>query len=231
MRCFNPREIIFHLLKHGVEFRLCFRDDVGIAPEPPLLDRFTGLGYRHVGYKPSLIDHGVYEMLRERFLGSTRGRAALFAGGIVGRLARLIVDEDLACLGPSHEVFMTGIRLWDGQSSEAYWDDELTDQDIDLICGVYEIATDDDPQTSKMSWWPKPHPFSLSGLNTGWWSPDCERWFQQRLAVIKSGRANLYTQTQWKHMLKFYKKSREIGIANEKIAAQFLTAALSNGAR
>ncbi|KAJ7085096.1 hypothetical protein C8R44DRAFT_651312 [Mycena epipterygia] len=140
MRCFNPREIIFHLLKHGVEFRLCFRDDVGIAPEP-LLDRFTGLGYRHVGYKPSLIDHGVYEMLRERFLGSTRGRAALFAGGIVGRLARLIVDEDLACLGPSHEVFMTGIRLWDGQSSEAYWDDELTDQDIDLICGVYEIAT------------------------------------------------------------------------------------------
>ncbi|KAJ7465195.1 hypothetical protein FB451DRAFT_1041898, partial [Mycena latifolia] len=85
--------------------------------------------------------YGVYVTLRERFLESPRGRAALFSGVIVGRLARLIVDENLASLGPSNEVFMTGVRLWNGQSSTAYWDDTLTDQEIDLICGVYEIAT------------------------------------------------------------------------------------------
>ncbi|KAJ7437530.1 hypothetical protein FB451DRAFT_1305503 [Mycena latifolia] len=137
-----PREIIFHLLAFGVEFRVCIRDDLGVEPPIPFRYDYTGLGYRCKGYQPTVVDHGVYVTLRERFLESPRGRAALFSGGIVGRLARLIVDEDLASLGPSNEVFMTGVRLWDGQSSTAYWDDTLTDQEIDLICGVYEIATD-----------------------------------------------------------------------------------------
>jgi hypothetical protein len=80
-------------------------------------------------------------MLRNRFLASPRGCAALFVGGIVARLARLVVDQELASLGPTSEVLRTGMRLWDGQSSAAYWDDVLTEQEIDLICGVYEIAT------------------------------------------------------------------------------------------
>ncbi|KAJ7778000.1 hypothetical protein DFH07DRAFT_689013, partial [Mycena maculata] len=81
-------------------------------------------------------------------------------------------------------------------------DDGLTDQEIGLICGVYDVgtgATNDDPQTSRISWWPLPHAFRSSGLNTGWWSPDCEVWFQQRQAAIKRGTAKLLTQTEWKH--------------------------------
>ncbi|KAJ7082216.1 hypothetical protein B0H15DRAFT_785811, partial [Mycena belliarum] len=135
------QEVIYHLLQHGVEFRVCIRHSVGIEPIIPIPDRFTGLGYRRKGYKPTSADHGVYVEQREDFLRSPRGRAALFAGGIIGRLARLIVDESLASMGPSREVLTTGVRLWDGCSSAAYWDDNLTDQDIDLICGVYEIAT------------------------------------------------------------------------------------------
>ncbi|KAJ7075239.1 hypothetical protein B0H15DRAFT_961708 [Mycena belliarum] len=135
------QEVIYHLLQHGVEFRVCIRHSVGIEPIIPIPDRFTGLGYRRKGYKPTSADHGVYVEQREDFLRSPRGRAALFAGGIIGRLAQLIVDESLASMGPSREVLTTGVRLWDGCSSAAYWDDNLTDQDIDLICGVYEIAT------------------------------------------------------------------------------------------
>ncbi|KAJ7676145.1 hypothetical protein B0H17DRAFT_945641 [Mycena rosella] len=199
-----------------------------MEPKPPLADRFSGLGYRHPDYKPTAVDHGVYEMLWERFLRSPRGRAALFASGVVGCLARLVVDEDLASLGPSGEVFETGARFWDGRSLTAYWDDALTDQEIELICGVYKIATGttDDPQTTKISWWPKPITFSTLGLNMGWWSPDCERWFQQRLLIIKSGNAKLHTQKQWKRTIKFFQKSRQVAIANEKAAAQFLTSVL-----
>ncbi|KAJ7719527.1 hypothetical protein DFH07DRAFT_761111 [Mycena maculata] len=225
----DPQEIIFHLLEHGVEFRVCCRDAVGIAPEPPLAFRYSGLGYRRAGYTPTFEDYGVYMDLRDSFFDCPRGRAALFAGGVVGRLARDRVNEDLASLGPTADVFMTGVRFWDGQSSTAYWDDGLTDQEIGLICGVYDVgtgATNDDPQTSRISWWPLPHVFRSSGLNTGWWSPDCEVWFQQRQAAIKRGTAKLLTQTEWKHVTKYYKKTREVAIASEMVAGQFLSEAL-----
>ncbi|KAJ7666671.1 hypothetical protein DFH06DRAFT_1383929 [Mycena polygramma] len=168
----DPREIIYHLLKHGVEFRLCLRamssSRVPLPPPP------TGLGHRRADFKPTFADYEMYVTLRDRFLTSPRGRAALFAGGIVGQLARQIVDEKTASRGPSSDVFLNGICLCDGHSEGAYWDDVLTEQNIDLICGVYEVATGrinkttQDPQTSQISWWPKPNAFSSSGLNTGW---------------------------------------------------------------
>ncbi|KAJ7731460.1 hypothetical protein DFH07DRAFT_968786 [Mycena maculata] len=203
----DPQEIIFHLLEHGVEFRVCCRDAIGIAPEPPLVFRYSGLGYRRAGYTPTFEDYGVYMDLRGSFFDCPRGRAALFAGGIVGRLAQDRVNEDLASLGPTTDVFMT---------------------EIGLICGVYDVGTghvnktNDDPQTSRISWWPLPHAFRSSGLNTGWWSPDCEVWFQQRQAAIKRGTAKLLTQTEWKHVTKYYKKTREVAIASEMVAGQFL---------
>lgn len=67
---------------------------------------------------------------------------------------------------------------------------------------------------------------SASGLNVGWWSPDCEHWFRQRLAVIRSGKAELHKQADWKRFLKYYKKTREVAEANEKIAAEYLKARL-----
>ncbi|KAJ6546580.1 hypothetical protein B0H10DRAFT_1768801, partial [Mycena sp. CBHHK59/15] len=69
-----------------------------------------------------------------------------------------------------------------------YWDDELTAQEIDLICGVYQVATG----------WPKPVAWYASGLSTGWWSPDCERWYQKRLGLIRNDQGVLMTQTEWK---------------------------------
>ncbi|KAJ7664375.1 hypothetical protein DFH06DRAFT_986073 [Mycena polygramma] len=198
------------------------------VPRPPSPPRFTGLGRRRVDFKPTIADYEMYVTLRDRFLTSPRGRAALFAGGIVGQLARQIVDEKVASLGPSPDVFLNGICLCDGHSEGAYWDDVLTEQDIDLICGVYEVATGrinkttQDPQTSQISWWPKPTAFSSSGLNTGWWSPDCDHWFEERLSKIKSGTAKLHTQTEWKRYIRFYKKSHDIAIANERISNEFL---------
>jgi hypothetical protein len=85
---------------------------------------------------------------------------------------------------------------------------------------------DHEEQTTRVSWWPKPHVMSASGLNVGWWSPDCEHWFRQRLAVIRSGNTQLHKQADWKHFLRYYKKTREVAEANEKIAAEYLKAKL-----
>ncbi|KAJ7872876.1 hypothetical protein B0H14DRAFT_2344529 [Mycena olivaceomarginata] len=135
------QEIIFNLVQLGVEFRICIRDRSSIVPRPPLADGYTGLGCRRVGYKPTHLDFTIYRDLCWEFFLSPRGRAALFAGGIIGRLAREMVPEALACLGPTSEVPPTGVCLWDGHSLMAYWDDTLTSQEIDLICGVYAIPT------------------------------------------------------------------------------------------
>ncbi|KAJ6627300.1 hypothetical protein B0H10DRAFT_1941425 [Mycena sp. CBHHK59/15] len=133
--------------------------------------------------------------LRQEGAESPRGHAARFTGGIISCLARQVVNDDIACLGPTADVFNNG--------------------EIDLICGVYQVATgqhdtgtEDGMQKTNVSWWPKPVAWHASGFNTGWWSPDCE--------------SVLLTQTQWKHNIRFVQKSRTIGLANERIAAEFL---------
>ncbi|KAJ6540100.1 hypothetical protein B0H10DRAFT_1822927 [Mycena sp. CBHHK59/15] len=192
--------------------------------EPQVIRRQYGLGFRPSGYTPTSVDYAVYRRQRDDFLNSARGRAALFAGGIIGRLARYVVDDNYACSGPSDEVFETGLRLWDGESHTAYWDDTLTLQEIDLICGAYRVQTEEDGEQKKsISWWPKPNAFNSSGLNIGWWSPDCERWFQKRLADIEKDQATLHTASEWKRVIRFKQKSREVSLANDKISAIFLS--------
>ncbi|KAK7046279.1 hypothetical protein R3P38DRAFT_2507877 [Favolaschia claudopus] len=139
-------DIILNLLSYGIEFHVCVHRWASFHHQCSGMGRYghqyTGLGYRRVGYRPTALDHQRYEELRNDFLLSPRGRAALFAGGIVGRLAResfVMVKE--ACRGPSSEASYTGLQLWDGHRPTAYWDDFLTEEDIDLICGVYEIGT------------------------------------------------------------------------------------------
>ncbi|KAF7335604.1 hypothetical protein MVEN_02215000 [Mycena venus] len=204
------QEIVFHLFQRGVEFHLCFRGPLHPQPRPPHLQ--TGLGY-----------------VRDAFLRSPRGRAARFAGGIIGRLSQDVMDDELAARGPSDEMFENGVRFWDGQSQTAFWDDDLTPEEMDLICGVYVVKTglkssaeNDGWQKKEVSWWPKPGAFFLSGLNIGWWSPDCERWFQKRLLEIEHDRAQLWTQIEWKHKIRFIQKSRQVMLANEKLAAEYL---------
>jgi len=41
-----------------------------------------------------------------------------------------------------------------------------------------------------------------SGLNVGYWSPDCERWFQERLSDIRAGKAKLRTAQDWRTSIK-----------------------------
>ncbi|KAJ7755280.1 hypothetical protein DFH07DRAFT_773398 [Mycena maculata] len=230
----NLQEIVHELLGRGIEFRLCFQAPVGTEPSVPIFLRQSGLGFRPAGYRPTFVDYGIYCWHRDNFFESPHGRAARFAGGVIGRLARHNVLEHSACMGPTDGVFETGVHLWDGESSTAYWDDALTPQEIDLICGAYIIPTgqssaaeEDGQQKKTMSWWPKPNAFYHSGMNICWWSPDCERWFQKCLKLLENNQAPLWTQAEWKHKIRFIQKSRDVALANERIACEYLGTRLS----
>ncbi|KAJ7738608.1 hypothetical protein B0H16DRAFT_1307131 [Mycena metata] len=219
----DVRDIATCLREYGAEFRVCIRDRVYANPRPPNLSEYTGLGFRKENYTPTVVDYRVYVAQLTDFLRSERGVLALQAGGILGRLAKFAVNTNLMCLRPGPDVFRTGIRLWDGRSSTAYWDNCLTMDEINLICGVYEIGTVTDvKQTTQISWWPKPAMFEKSGMNIGWWSADCERWFLAREALIKENRAKLYTSKEWKSGLRFFTQPHKIAVSNERICAEFL---------
>lgn len=73
-----------------------------------------------------------------------------------------------------------------------------------------------------MLWWPKPSAWESSGLNVGYWSPDCENWYQRRLQTIRDGNATLRSGTQWKDAMKMQKKTRPLVQANTTLAHDFL---------
>jgi hypothetical protein len=74
-----------------------------------------------------------------------------------------------------------------------------------------------------MSWWPKQNIFLKSGLWPGYWSPQCEEWFQTRLSHIQEHRASLRTSTQWPKHLRYYKqKTVPFVLANAKASAAYL---------
>ena len=63
----------------------------------------------------------------------------MLKGGIVWHLSWDAVRIEEALGGPSPEVFQTGNWFL---SDRAYlWDDELSEDELNLICGVYKVFT------------------------------------------------------------------------------------------
>ncbi|KAJ3721388.1 hypothetical protein DFJ43DRAFT_1004458 [Lentinula guzmanii] len=186
------------------------------------------LGFRPAGFSPTLQDYHAYEVLRDDFLCSARGRAALLAGGIVARLARDAVNEQDVYDGPTENALQEGehvLCVWEEGKHFALWDDNLTEEEIDLICGTYEVATGMDGihQTAARSWWPRPGAWRSCGLNCGYWSRDAESWFQNRLNVIRAPGQSLALMTipEWHSRLKFH-KAHTLSKKNEGLALEYL---------
>jgi hypothetical protein len=134
-------EIIEKLLGRNISFSVCSRhQQIRVGP-PPGRQMYSGLGFRSQRYAPDAHNYQSYVAIREQFLRSPRGRCAKSYGGIVGRLACTLISDAEVLRGPTDEVTVDGLCMWDGHSEYAYWDDYLTDQEIDLICGVYHIST------------------------------------------------------------------------------------------
>ncbi|SJL15608.1 uncharacterized protein ARMOST_19111 [Armillaria ostoyae] len=119
----------------------------------------------------------------------------------------------------------------DGESGASYWDDQLTDDEINLLCGVYMVETGrrdgNDQQRTMLSWFPKPAAWATSGLNVGFWTSDCESWYQKRLQENMSESAVLRSTNQWRHSLRFLKRSQRVAETNEKLASLFLNSIIT----
>ncbi|KJA15386.1 hypothetical protein HYPSUDRAFT_103586, partial [Hypholoma sublateritium FD-334 SS-4] len=91
-----------------------------------------GLGTRPASFQPTVADYNEYLRRREDLLRGPRGRAALMHGGLVSRIAREVLDVDTVLDGPS----LNSITV--GQHGRfLLFDDRLTLNDLDIICGVY----------------------------------------------------------------------------------------------
>lgn len=77
-------------------------------------------------------------------------------------------------------------------------------------------------QVAEMSWWPKPNAWEKSGLNVGYWSADCESWYQRRLENIRTSKVELRSGGGWKQAMRLQKKARHLVDAYEEAAGMFL---------
>ncbi|KAJ7097627.1 hypothetical protein C8R44DRAFT_989000 [Mycena epipterygia] len=223
-------QVALNLVARGISFNTFSQAPPrGPRPNPHPVQSYRGLGLRPKTFQAKDADYTGYEAIRNRIFCSGRGRAALMMGGIIARLARDVVSPQSVCRGPTKDVYVDGRCIWDGHaSSPAYWDDALTDEELEIICGLYEVSTGNGEQTKYVSWWPPHTAWHFSGINIGYWTPACEDWFQRRLAQIHAGEAQLQTRTQWRHNMTYEVKCSPLSFTNDRLAAEFLT---QNGTR
>jgi hypothetical protein len=113
---------------------------VAVPPHLPLPPHHrAGLGERREGYEPGTADYESYEAARDDFLRRPKARVALLRGGIVWRLVMEFLQIGSVLVGPSDDALKHGQSLrMDGLD---YVDDDLTSDELDLICGVYQVQT------------------------------------------------------------------------------------------
>jgi hypothetical protein len=113
-------------------------------PQPMRMKPSPTLGFYAKNYEPGLREYRHYERVRKEFCSLPRARAALTRGGIIWRLALESIGvpaEEIVRNGPSQEVLTHGISVTDPQTSNILWDDDLSEEEKDLICGVCQVFT------------------------------------------------------------------------------------------
>ncbi|KAJ7037644.1 hypothetical protein C8F04DRAFT_952498 [Mycena alexandri] len=142
-----------YMLARGMPFHLCAKSSRCLFPPPaPVADPWpinSGLGYRGAHYTPTDSDYRCYEAARTRLLLTERGQVALRSGGLIARIASDVVSVDRALLGPSDRVTEQGVCFRPGNVPVAFWDEKLTEDEENLICGVYYVATGKLPSASR----------------------------------------------------------------------------------
>lgn len=68
---------------------------------------------------------------------------------------------------------------------------------------IIQLQPGDKAQAKELSWWPKASTWENSGLDVGYWSEDCEDFYQRRLEEIRKGEAVLLPAKKWRDRIKF----------------------------
>ncbi|KAF8182541.1 hypothetical protein BJ912DRAFT_1061700 [Pholiota molesta] len=193
------------LVRRGAPFRTVSAVTVPPAPLPYVPSR--GLGARPGGYKPTVEDYDEYVRRRNDFLRGPKGRAALLRGGIVARIARDVLECDTVLDGPSGDA-----RPFAKFGRFALVDDELTQADLDIICGVYYVKTEFAPKgesflpgtRSELSWWPQDHTWTTSRCYLKMeWTELAEDFYQRTLTQLRTApETGIRGTALWKQALR-----------------------------
>ncbi|KAG1739616.1 hypothetical protein EDD22DRAFT_959348 [Suillus occidentalis] len=205
----SPNLVVWTLaVLNPVTAVMCLRRDWGSDMRQialALLQR--GIGFRTLQnmsgidwppFNPLYADYIIYEQLRHEFMNRPLGEGCIPAW----RTQAVPFGELLI-----------------GDGDQTYYDDGLSEEEIDFMCGTYYIDHRDGPEI--VSWWPRPNAWNASGLNVGFWSARCEDWFQGRLGNLREGVSHMrhsltkdangpMTSTQWKRSLKFQPATNKI---------------------
>ncbi|KAF8871849.1 hypothetical protein CPB84DRAFT_1636453, partial [Gymnopilus junonius] len=124
----------------------------------------------------NMFEHHSFEFLHT----NRRGRIALMSGGIMWRLAMQHVSWSSILNGPSGwspncAEFLLAKDLKTGLE---YMDDDLTETEVEQLCGIYHCLTGNGDQIAKRSWFPLPDTFDGSGYDYGEWTEFSENWFR-----------------------------------------------------
>jgi hypothetical protein len=88
-------------------------------------------------------DFDVAMLACQSVLTSSQGRAALLRGGIVRCIAKEYISIDGVLDGPSVKVtcHRVGYIALSGNDKTRFCDNQLTDNEIAIICGTYSLYT------------------------------------------------------------------------------------------
>lgn len=148
----NRTQAARFLSERGIPFRTVCPPNRNVPVEPVPRAPQT-LGYRPVDHVYTSADYKSYEDRVRHIFQAPRIRAAVLCGGIVRRLALEMLPLDLIELaigGPSPDVYVTGDRILCGQCEYfprggAVFDDGLSPDEMDVICGLYKVFTGGSP--------------------------------------------------------------------------------------
>ncbi|KAG1901221.1 uncharacterized protein F5891DRAFT_1187916 [Suillus fuscotomentosus] len=215
-------KIVCNLLEKGIAIKML--QPISVPPHAwhPLMELHTySLGHvfspkdrRLPHFRPVYADYIVYKQHRHKFMNQPCARVALLHGGLIWRLALHSLSFNVlpsVLDGISRQAVPFGLML--DINGQTYFDDELSEEEVDFMCGMYHVHTNDG-NVEIVSWWPRPQAWAVSGLNVGFWSSQCESWFQSCLDNIRQGVSRKrhkstndanspMTGTQWKGSLKF----------------------------
>ena len=142
-------DIANFFINHGVRFRTFQRirnsPDSEIPPVPPQRRHIV---CRSRDHSFDQADFVIYEGLRNSFLRlEPHGPLALREGGIIARLARGVLPNRNALIGPSSKALgghSARLVYDDKPRPEIYVEDEFSEAELRLICGTYTLANTSD---------------------------------------------------------------------------------------
>ena len=129
-----------YLYYSGILFNTCILCNVPEDQDVPYWP--LSLGWRPKEHAPTTEDYGEYPATLDRLFSRPYARAALLEGGLVWRIALLYLSDSVleVTRGPSFDTSSLG-RYWKLVGNSTLYDDKLSNAEINVICGVYEIAT------------------------------------------------------------------------------------------